>query len=239
MQTGQPAIKHWRAFGAAEWAHVRDGVIGLVLGSLLPVALYYVVSRSVSFGAGVVAVLTWSTLIFVWHLRWRGGGDVFSATTFVFACVKAVAGLVTGNEWVYLAWPSLENLIYGTTFLGSALIGRPVLALYAQRLYPIPAHVRASEAFRQAFIITSAAWLIGHLVRAVLRLWLLNSLPREIYLMADTVAGWPINVSLVAFTTWYPLRELRRAGFVDVRPQELSTLDAVELAVEESAPSTV
>jgi hypothetical protein len=84
-------------------------------------------------------------------------------------------------------------------------------------------------------------WLFGHSVRAILRLWLLLylQLPLEVYLVVDTVAGWPINFSLFAFTAWYPLRELHRAGFMSVAPQPISALDAVELAVEESAPTTV
>jgi hypothetical protein len=219
-----PRIKHWRSFGAAEWGHVKEGAVGLALGSLLPVALFYVGFRA------------W---VFAWHYRRTGGADVFSATTFGFACVKATAGLVSQNAWLYLAWPSLENVIYGTAFFGSAVLGRPLLALYAQRLYPIPPDVRDSSAFGRAFLIASAAWLCGHGVRAVVRLWLLSNLPLELYLIADTVAGWPINVSLVAFTAWYPLRELRRAGFMSVAPRDITTLDAVELAVEEGAPTTV
>src|SRR5919201_6914558 len=233
------AIKHWRTFGPAEWRHVREGALGLVLGSVLPVALFYVAFRAWSFTAAVVLVLAWSAVVFGWHRRRTGGADVFSATTFGFACVKATAGLVSQNPWLYLAWPSLENMIYGSAFFGSALLGRPLLALYAQRLYPIPPAVRDSASFRRAFLITSAAWLGGHGVRAVVRLWLLNNLPLELYLIADTVAGWPINVSLVAFTAWYPLRELRRAGVLSVAPRDITTLDAVELAVEESAPTTV
>jgi hypothetical protein len=74
----------------------------------------------------------------------------------------------------------------------------------------------------------------------VVRLWLLSlNLPLEVYLVADTVAGWPINVSLIAFTTWYPLRQLRRAGLMSGAPRPLSAMDAVELAVEETAPTTV
>jgi hypothetical protein len=49
METTQPAIKHWRTFGADEWGHVREGVLGLVLGSLLPVGLFYVALRSWGF----------------------------------------------------------------------------------------------------------------------------------------------------------------------------------------------
>jgi intracellular septation protein A len=234
----QPTLKHWRNFGTDEWRHVKDGALGLVLGSLLPVALFYVGYQTSGFSVAVVIVLIWSALVFTWHYRRTGGADVFSATTFGFACVKAAAGLVSQNTWLYLAWPSLENLVYGTAFLGSALLGRPLLALYAERLYPISPEIRGSETFQRAFLIVSAGWLVGHSLRAVVRLWLLAHLSLEIYLIADTVAGWPINVSLVAFTTWFPLRALRRAGYM-TEPKPLATLDVVELAVEESAPTTV
>src|ERR1700687_1642560 len=236
-----PTIKHWRTFGAEEWGHVRQGVLGLVLGSLLPVALFYVGLRSWGFSAAVIIVLSWSAAVFVWHYRRTRGADVFSASTFGFACVKAAAGLVSNDQTLYLGWASLENMVYGIAFFASALLGRPLLALYAQRLYPIPPKVRASDAFRRAFVITSAVWLCGHSVRATLRLWLLLylRLPLEVYLVVDTVAGWPINISLFAFTAWYPLRELRRAGFMSVTPRPISAIEAVELAVEESAPTTV
>ena len=233
------ALRHWRSFGKDEWQHVKDGAIGLLLGSILPVALFYGVYQTLGFSNAVVAVLIWSVLVFVWHYRRTGGADVFSATTFGFACVKAAAGLVSQNTWLYLAWPSLENLVYGTAFFTSAVLGKPLLALYARRLYPIPPYVQQSRAFRRAFLVVSSAWLVGHSLRAVVRLYLLAHLPLELYLIADTVAGWPINISLVAFTTWYPLRALRVAGFMDVIPAPLAPLDAAEVALEESAPTTV
>ncbi|HEY1297361.1 MAG TPA: VC0807 family protein [Chloroflexota bacterium] len=235
-----PRLKHWRAFGASEWNHVKDGAIGLALGSLLPVVLFYVSYQTFGFSVAVVIVLAWSALVFAWHFHRTRSADVFSATTFGMACVKAVAGLASQNTWLYLAWPSLENMIYGIAFFGSALIGKPLLALYAERLYPIDAEIRASTTFRRAFLVVSAVWLCGHTLRAVLRLWLLSlPLPLSVYLVLDTVAGWPINISMVAFTAWYPLRQLRAAGYMGVAPAPLSTMDAVELAVEESAPSTV
>jgi intracellular septation protein A len=232
-----PTLKHWRSFGASEWRHVKDGALGLVLGSMLPVAVFYVAYQTRGFSVAVVLVLIWSALVFTWHYRRTGGADVFSATTFGFACVKAAAGLASQNTWLYLAWPSLENLVYGTAFFTSAVLGKPLLALYAERLYPIPAPVRASPAFQRAFLIASTVWLFGHGLRAVVRLWLLAHLDLGLYLIADTVAGWPINVGLVVFTTWFPLRQLRRAGFMDVQP--LLEVDVLELAVEETTPTTV
>jgi hypothetical protein len=258
MGTSPPAIKHWRAFGAEEWRHVGEGVVGVVLGSLLPVLFFYAAFRAWGLTVAILIVLSWSAAVFAWHYRRAHGPDVFSATTFAFACTKAVAGLASQNAWLYLAWPSLENIIYGTAFVISALLGKPILALYAERLYPIPRSVRATETFRRAFIVVSLAWLVGHTMRAFVRLFLLSltdtaapwaaatttvsttpTLPLEWYLVLDTIVGWPINIALVTFTAWYPLREFRRAGFMDVTPVAINPLDAVELAVDETAPRTV
>src|ERR1700730_8788957 len=144
METSQSTIKHWRSFGVEEWGHVKEGALGLVLGSLLPVALFYIGYRTWGFSVAVVIVLSWSAAIFAWHYRRGRGADVFSATTFGFACVKATAALLSQNPILYLAWPSRETLIYGITFFGSALLGRPLLAMYAQRLYPIPTSIRST-----------------------------------------------------------------------------------------------
>src|SRR3569833_1197690 len=109
----EPAgLKHWRSFGADEWRHVKDGALGLLLGTLVPVGLFYACYRTWSLSVGVAAGGTWAAQIFVWHWRRTESPDVFSATTFVFACVKAGTGLISQSSWLYLAFPSLENLIY-------------------------------------------------------------------------------------------------------------------------------
>src|SRR5437660_1205885 len=107
--SAQPGIKHWRTFGVEEWGHVREGIVGLVLGSLLPVGLFYVALRTWGFSDAVIIVLAWSAAVFVWHYRRTRSADVFSATTFGFACVKAMAGLVSQNQTLYLGWASVEN----------------------------------------------------------------------------------------------------------------------------------
>ena len=222
-------MKDWRSFGADEWRHVKDGARGLLLGSVLPVGIFYTLYRLYSFPAAVVAVLAWASLVFAWHRRQTGRADVFSAGSFGFACLQATVGLLTQSPTTYLAVPSLENLVLGSAFLGSALLGRPLLAAYAQRLYPIPPAVRASRPFRRAFLVVSAIWFVVLCVRALLRLWMLSVLPIEIYLVANTVAGWPFNVGLVGLTIWYPLRQLKRAGLMAD-----ASVDGVEEAVEEA-----
>jgi intracellular septation protein A len=229
-----PAMKHWRTFGHHEWRHVEEGARGLAYGSGLPVLLFYVMLQLVSFPAAVVVVLTWSTAMFIWHWRRTGQADVFSASTFGFAVFQALIGLLSQNPTVYLAVPSLENLMYGLAFVGSALIGRPLLGLYAKRLYPIPAEVEASPTFRRAFLVVSLVWFLGLGIRALVRLWLLFSLPLELYLVVNTIAGWPFSAALVTFTAWYPLRELKRAGLLHTEPEIGDVEEAVEEAVQGS-----
>jgi intracellular septation protein A len=210
---------------------VADGALGLVLGGVLPVALFYGGYRFVSFLTAVAMVLTWSALVFAWHWRRTGGADVFSAASFVFACLQAVVGLVSQSPTLYLAWPTIENLIYGSIFLGSALAGHPILGLYAKRLYPLPLAVQHSPTFKRALLVVSACWLLGLALRGAVRLVLLATLPLEVYLVANTVAGWPFNAGLVALTVWYPMRALRQAGLMG---DPLPVTGDVAAAVEET-----
>jgi hypothetical protein len=99
-------------------------------------------------------------------------------------------------------------------FLVTAWLGRPVLAMYARRLYPIPGAVSNSEAFRHGFLVASLAWAVVSLLRAGLRLWLVAALPLELFLVVDSVIGWPLYLALICFSAWYPLRVLRLDGHV-------------------------
>lgn len=205
-------LLEWYDFGPTEWAHVRAGVLSFFLGTVLPMGSFYLVYRVLTFQLAVLAVLTWALAVFAWHY-WRAREfDVFSMTTVALACLKATAGVVSGSQTLYLVWPSMENLLYGSVFLGSALLGWPLLAVYAARLYPIPAAVTRMPAFRKGFLGASLAWAVGSCFRAALRVWLVGHLSLETFLLVDSAIGWPVNLALIWFTAWYPLRTLEREG---------------------------
>ena len=71
-----------------------------------------------------------------------------------------------------------------------------------------------SEAFRHGFLVASLAWAVVSVVRAGMRLWLVATLPLGLFLVADSVIGWPVYLVLIWFSGWYPLRVLRRDGQV-------------------------
>jgi intracellular septation protein A len=208
-------VRHWRTFGRAEWRHVGDGVLGFVFGQALPLLSFYLALKFLSFTAAVLIVLAWSTVVFGLHLRRTREADIFSAATFAFALLEAIVGLWSQNLLLYLATPSLKNLIYALAFLGSAFVGRPLLGLYGHRLYPVPVEVQQSATYRRAFEITSFVWAGGLTLRGLARLTLMATLPLELYLVVDnTVVGWSFSMFLVSFSVWFPLRRLRQAGLI-------------------------
>jgi intracellular septation protein A len=207
-------VLEWYDFGQAEWRHVTRGASDFVLGTVLPVGSFYLLYRLFSFPVAVLAVLVWTACVFTWHY-WRTRTlDVFSLTTLVLACIKASAGVASGDVRLYLVWPSLENLFWAGVFLCSALLGRPLLGMYAQRLYPIPSDVSRSAEFQHGFLGASIAWALVSLLRASLRLWLVMNLAVGVFLLVDSVIGWPVYAVLIWFSAWYPLRVLRQSGHV-------------------------
>ena len=223
-------LKHWRHFGRQEWRHVGDGIKGFLLGSALPLISFYAALKWWNLSGAVLVVLGWSAVVFVWHRRRTGQSDVFSAVTFGFAFLEAIVGLVSQNVFLYLATPTLKNLVFAIAFLISAWANRPIVGLYAQRLYPIPPGVRTAPAYQHAFRAASVVWAVGLSLRGATRIWLLTTLPLELYLIVDnTLVGWSFSAVMISFTVWYPLRTLKRAGLMAASPV---TLDAVEVAEE-------
>jgi intracellular septation protein A len=211
---GGLVVLEWYDFGRAEWTHVGDGTLRFALGIALPVAAFYPIYRLLSFQLAVVVVFGWAAGVCMWHYSRVRRLDVFSLTTMLLACVKVGAGLLSGDERLYLVWPSVENVLYGTAFVASALAGYPLLARYAQQVYPIPRVVSRSGAFRHAFLVASIAWGLVSLMRASMRVLLVVHLPVDLFLVADTLMGWPVYLALIWFTAWYPLRVLRQDGHV-------------------------
>ena len=214
MTIRQSELLEWYDFTQAEWTHVGRGALDFGIGTLAPVGGFYLLYRALNFQLAVFTVFGWAAAVFIWHV-WRiRRVEVFSLTTMVLAGVKATAGLVSGDVRLYLLWPSLENIFYAIVFFGSAQLGRPLLAVYAQRLYPIPDGVRCSVAFRRAFFGASVAWAAVSVVRAGLRVVLVSHLSFGTFLVVDSVIGWPMYAALLWFTAWFPLRTLRQAGLV-------------------------
>jgi len=129
----------------------------------------------------------------------------------VIVVVQAVIGLATDSERVYLAQPVLVSGLWGTTFLVSSLVGKPLAARFADEMFPFPAEVRASETFRRTFARISIAWGVYLLFRSGLRLLMLSMTNVELFLVVSFATGVPLTAMLMSWSVWYGIRSFRRS----------------------------
>ena len=99
---------------------------------------------------------------------------------------------------------------WGVAYFGSALIGRPLIGVFANAWYPFPPVFRASGPYRREFGMQSVVWGFDRLGRAALRLAVLLGSGVGSFVLVSAVTGAPILVVLVAWGIWHARRTFTR-----------------------------
>lgn len=163
---------------------------------------------------GLVAGILLSTFVSIlaWRAEKRAERPGFLVRMMLaIVVVQAVVGLVADSERVYLAQPVLVSGAYGTAFLVSAAVGKPLAARFADEMFPFPAEVRASATFRRTFARISVAWGAYLLFRSGLRLAMLSMSSVEGFLLVNFATGVPFTALLMSWSVWYGIRSFRRS----------------------------
>jgi intracellular septation protein A len=177
--------------------------------AMLPVGAFYAAWRMSGLAAGV-AVSTVVSLAIAAILI-RAGRDVgLVAATAVFVLVQAAVGLASGSTTVYLAQPVVLSALWGLVYLGSVVIGRPLIGVLASAWYPFPAWFRCSAPFRREFAMQSLVWSVYCFARAAVRLVLLLHSGVGVFLVVSFATGAPVIVLLVAWGLWHARRTFAR-----------------------------
>jgi len=132
--------------------------------------------------------------------------------------VNAVGGLLGTGIAVYIAlrtgtvegffWPKVaQNAIYGTVFLVSVLVRRPLMGYLAQGFYRWPSGYVRDDRVRPAFTVASLAWVVLFGVRAVVYTVLILAGKAAWLGAVVLVLGWPAFAATVFFSyryaTWW------------------------------------
>ena len=104
------------------------------------------------------------------------------------------------------------NIAYGLVFLGSAVLGRPVVGYVYGALEGLDARWRADARLRRTFAVASVGWSLVFASRAVVQA-VLYAMDRPGLLAASKLLmGWPLTIGAVALTMAY----VKRRRTVDV-----------------------
>ena len=183
----------------------------LLLGALVPIAIFYALYRLGQPLTGALIAIVWSiSLLVIKYWRFRSI-ELFPALAIPVILIELIGTLITRNPDFYLASAAIDNLLWGLLFLGSLIFARPLIQIFAELLNPglgSPEFLSHFEMpvplYRSAWKILTMIWaVVSFLKAAVLILSQLN-LPLEAFLVVRTAAGFPVLVVLLIFTYRFP-----------------------------------
>ena len=184
---------------------IGRGLPQFAFEAVVPVAVFYGAWRAFGLGAGIVASTVCSLALAAVLLRLRRDVGLVAAGA-VFVLIQAVVGLVSGSATVYLAQPVVLSGLWGLAYLGSVLVRRPLVGMFACAWYPFPGWFRASRPFLREFGMQSLVWSAYCFARAALRLAILLHGSVGAFLAVSFLTGTPILVALVAWGIWHARR---------------------------------
>jgi intracellular septation protein A len=188
---------------------LRRGLPQFAFEGIVPVLVFYGLWRSSGLGAAVVVSTVLSLAIAAWQLR-HGRQAGVALVSALFVVVQALVALVANSATVYLAQPVVLSAIWGFLYIGSVVVGRPLIGIFASAWYPFPPWFRASAAYRREFGLQSLVWGVYCLGRAALRLYVLLGSGVGGFVVVSVVTGTPVLAALVFWGLWHARRTFGR-----------------------------
>ena len=187
--------------------------------SILPVFVFWgtrqIASSQIAIGAG------FATAVVVFYLNRKRKKGILSWIALgglVIVSGSAIAGLVLDSEKAYLANDPVGDAITVLVALGSVLIGKPIIGLLAVEVFPrLTRYLQYGD---RVFVQITLMLAAKDLTTGVARVFLLDALDTDGYLIFSRVVSWPINA--VFFYLAYRMiqranRDARRAASREAR----------------------
>lgn len=192
----------------------RRSLPHLVEATIIPTILFVAFAALLGPGFAMAAALTWA---YVAILRRVFGGRAVPALLLLATLgltVRTVVGLASGSTFAYFLQPVATTVVLAGVFLGSVVVGRPVIARLAHDFCPISAEVSRRPAVIRLFAGLTVLWAGVHLLNAAATLGMLVSMPVTTFVPVKTAASLGITASAVVVTVWWALRTARREDLV-------------------------
>ena len=160
--------------------------------SILPVLIFWVTrqiaSSQIAIGAGFAAAIV---VFYLNRKREKGILAWVALAGLVIVSGSAIAGLILDSEKAYLANDPIGDGITVLVALGSVLIGKPIIGLLACEIFPrLTRYLQYGD---RVFVQVTLMLAAKDLTTGIARVFLLDSLDTDGYLIFSRVVSWPIN----------------------------------------------
>lgn len=188
----------------------------VVEAKLIPVVLFLGLLELAGTRAALVGALAWSLAALARrHRRGQKASGLLVLTT-VGLAARTVAALLTGSLVVYFIQPTVATALVGLAFLGSVLLGRPLVERLVLDLFPLDEDTRSHPAIRRFFTHVSLLWAFTSMVNFAITLWVLLSHSPATFVLVKSMLG-PITTTVTLSIAWLWFRaSVTRTGAVVV-----------------------
>ena len=104
------------------------------------------------------------------------------------------------------------NIGYGAIFLGSAVIGRPIVGAIYAAVDGLDKRWRQDNVLRRAFALASVGWALVFASRAIVQTVLYVMDRPGLLAASKLLMGWPLTIGAVALTVAYVKRARERSS---------------------------
>src|SRR5438067_1688878 len=127
-------------------AHCRRSLLRAVIrrsgphvieASVIPAVLFYGCLVGVGLHAAYLGVLAWSYGVFAVRVARGRPVPPLLVLTMIGISVRTVVAIIAGSPFVYFVQPVLSTVAMSLVFLGSVVIGRPLIASLASEFWPL------------------------------------------------------------------------------------------------------
>ena len=183
----------------------------LILGALVPIAIFYTLHRLSQPLIGALLAIGWSICLLVIKY-WRSRSiELFPALAIPIILIELIGTLITRNPVFYLASAAIDNVLWGLLFFISLVFTRPFIQIFAELLNPglgsqeFLSHFEMPvRLYRSAWRILTVIWAVVSLTKAIILILSQLKLPLETFLIIRTALGFPVLVLMLIFTYRFP-----------------------------------
>jgi hypothetical protein len=205
--------------GPVLWAVARGSVPHVVEATVFPALVFYALVLAATPGVAMIAVLAWTYGAVLRRVAVGRAVPTILVLATLGLTVRTLVGLLSGSTFLYFVQPVATTVVLAGFFLGSVLVGRPVIGRLAHDFCPLAPEVASRPAIVQLFAGLTVLWASVHLLTAAATFGLLVSLPVATFVALKTVACFGITIGAVVLTVTWSLRIARREDlvFADLR----------------------
>lgn len=173
----------------------------------IPVAVFWVANN---LGPSQLAIILSFIAAFIVFMRNRDSGVVraLSILGFVIVAGSAAAGLILESGKAFAAQNIVSDIAFVIIGIVSLAIGKPFVGPIARELVPAIKPLIANA--DSVFVLLTVLNILMNVIQAVARIWLIDVLSTNDYVILSRVLSIPLNVAYFGFAYWAIMRRIAR-----------------------------